>query len=76
LDGFHNKTAIRVSRLAPGKEVHFFNTYSSVSDSDEVLSFGLNDSDAIQLQDLDENGMVVSAVGKIKFIGDPEMKDC
>jgi len=40
-----------------------------------VLSFGLNDSDAIQLQGLDENGMVVSAVGKIKFIGDPEMKE-
>ncbi|XP_066927398.1 uncharacterized protein [Clytia hemisphaerica] len=76
LDAFHNKTAIRAGKLVPGKEVYFFNSYSSISDIDDnELSFGLNDADAVHLSDIDENGTVLSAVGKIKYSGPTEMKE-
>jgi len=67
LDFFHNKEPIIVSKVMPGKEVYFFNAYSFVHVSNKPITFNLNDSEAVELEAIDDAGLVTSVVGKIQF---------
>lgn len=49
-----------------GNDVYFFNTYSSIAPAKEI-NFDLNDADAIPLENLDNDGLVLSIVGKLKL---------
>ena len=70
LNAFHDKVPIIVKDIVKGSEVYFFNAYSQVLQQNNPLEFSINDSDAEKIKDLNEEGIVVSVVGKIKFIGE------
>jgi len=74
LDAFHDKTPISASKVSPGKDVHYFNAYSSINDVSEKLEFYIDDSDAVNLSDVQDEGLVLSVVGKIRFLGDEIQK--
>ena len=74
LDAFYDKTPISASKVAPGKDVFYFNAYSFVNDISEKLSFDLNDADAVKLSDINDEGLVISVVGEIRFITEETQK--
>lgn len=67
LDAFHDKTPILLAKLVPGKDLFFFNAYSVISPASDAIGFDLNDADAVRLADIDDDGLVTSVVGQIKF---------
>ena len=54
LDAFHNRTPIIVSKVNPSlkKDVYYFNAYSFIDDVSEMLTFDINDADAVSLADV------------------------
>jgi len=69
LNAFHNKAMIQVIQVVAGTEVLFFNAYSEVKEF-AVLTFDINEADATKLEDVYDEGLVNSVVGKIQFTGD------
>ena len=54
LDAFHNRTPIIVSKVNPSlkKDVYYFNAYSFIDDVSEMLTFDINDADAVSQADV------------------------
>jgi len=75
VNSFYNKVAVHISKVMPGNEMLFFNAYSRLSPENDLLGFGINDSDATRLVDIDDAGNVLSVVGKLRFTSDAETKN-
>ena len=75
VDGFHDKVPISINKVLPGKEVFYFNAYSTIGPLNECIEFDLNDADAVQLADIDSEGLVLSIVGQVRFTGSVMHKD-
>lgn len=70
LDFFHNKEPVCFSKVLPGKEIFFFNAYSAVMAQSHPLNFNINDAEAVKMEAINDQGLVLSVVGKIKFDSD------
>ena len=70
---FHNKEPVIIKNVKPGQEVLYYNSYSAIEVA-SYLDFNINESDAMQLADVNEVGQVLSVVGKIRFVGDIESR--
>jgi len=70
LDAFHNKAMIQVIQVVAGTEVLFFNAYSEVKEFAGIPTFDINEADATKLEDVYDEGLVNSVVGKIQFTGE------
>ena len=74
LDAFYDKVPISASKVSPGKDVFYLNAYSFVNDVSVKLEFDLNDADAVNLSDVQDEGLVLSVVGEIRFTADETQK--
>ena len=75
LQFFHDKLPITIKNIVPGKECYYFNSYSSIQEASHPLNFSIDDTDAMSLSDIDEEGEVLSLVGKVKFTEETELKN-
>lgn len=76
LDAFHDKTPISASKVNASrkKDVYYFNAYSFINDVPEMLTFNINDADAVNLSDIQDEGLVLSIVGEIRFSANETQK--
>jgi len=74
MDFFHNKEPVKFVNVLPGKEVFFYNVYSEVQSCNNSLDFHINDTDGTLLTDINDIGLVLSVVGKVKYTADTEVK--
>lgn len=70
MDAFHDKMPVMIKKLIKSKDVFFFNAYSGICDIREQTAFTLNEADAVQLSDINDEGLVDSIVCHVRFTSD------
>lgn len=67
MDAFHDKMPVMIKKLIKSKDVFFFNAYSGICDIREQTAFTLNEADAVQLSDINDEGLVDSIVCHVRL---------
>lgn len=66
VDHMRDYCPVTLNKVVKGRDAHFYNSYSSVTPATSV-DFDINDADAIPLEQLGNEGLVLSIVGKLKL---------
>ena len=74
LNYFHHREGVVLKKLTEGTELLFFNNCSELAAQTDVMNFRLEEADHIDVADIDDSGLVLSVVGKFKFVGEISYK--